>query len=76
LLAGNLAGHLAQRVFTTPAPALPGALTTPPANRSVSALVNRMDMEMPLLDLLSASCSDFSFSGYSVTSLEKKKFCK
>jgi len=33
LLAGNLAGHLAQRKFTTPPPALPGSLTTEPAHR-------------------------------------------
>ena len=35
LMAGDLAGHLAQRVFTTtlPPPVVPGASTTPPAKR-------------------------------------------
>ena len=35
LMAGDLAGHLAQRVFTTtlPPPIVPGASTTPPAKR-------------------------------------------
>lgn len=33
LMAGDLAGHLAQRVFTTPPPLQPGQTTTPPHKR-------------------------------------------